>query len=63
MKSIMLLGIAEHFLSETHAANPTPGYDLTTAIDWENWGVTEAREDNSESKVKQDISWQQQLWL
>lgn len=57
----MLLGIAEHFLTETYAANPTPGYDMTTAIDWENWGVTEAREDNSETEVKQENVWHHQI--
>jgi len=42
MKSFILLGITEQIFTEIEAVKPTPGYDHTTAIDWTNWGVTEA---------------------
>ena len=42
MRSLLILGVTEHLLQEIEAVKPTPGYHATTAIDWENWGVTEA---------------------
>jgi len=37
----MILGVTEHLFQEIEAVKPTPGYHATTAIDWENWGVTD----------------------
>ena len=39
MKVLLSLAV----LSMTEAISPTKTY-VTTAIDWENWGVTEARD-------------------
>ena len=47
MKSVLILGLTERLFQEIEAAQPTPGYFATTAIDWTNWGVTEAN----------DLSW------
>ena len=44
MKSFILLSITEQIFTEIEAVKPTPGYDHTTAIDWTNWGVTEAND-------------------
>ena len=54
MKSFILLGITEQIFTEIEAVKPTPGYDHTTAIDWTNWGVTEANGDPFEAN---DAKW------